>query len=67
MDHCNFKVGEVVQLSPDGEPLIFLGLQLNGRASVLTDAGKVEDHRIEDLHPFTPPEPVLVTIEGGIT
>jgi hypothetical protein len=65
MEHHEFKVGEIVQLEPQGEPLIYLGLQLNGRASVLRDDGHVEDHRIEDLLPYTPPGPVMVVVESN--
>lgn len=64
MKHYSFKVGEIVQLTPQGEKLIYLGLQLNGRASVLRDDGNVEDHRIEDLRPYTPAEPIMVVVEG---
>jgi hypothetical protein len=62
MEHYNFKVGEVVQLTQQGEPMVYLGLQLNGRASVLCDDGHVEDHRVEDLMPYTPTEPVMVVV-----
>lgn len=58
----DFKVGEIVQITPADPPLIYLGLQLNGRASCLTDDGRVEDHRVEDLQPFTPTTPVLVVV-----
>ncbi|WP_153352102.1 hypothetical protein [Endobacterium cereale] len=57
-----YKVGEIVQLTPADPPLIYLGLQINGRASCLTDDGRVEDHRIEDLQPFKPTTPSLVVV-----
>jgi hypothetical protein len=63
MEGYTFKVGEIVQLTPQGEPMVYLGLQLNGRASVLCDDGHVEDHRVEDLLPFTPAEPVMIAVE----
>lgn len=53
-----FKVGEIVQLDR-GEPMTFLAVQLNGRISVLTDEGKVEEYRAEELRPYVPREPTL--------